>query len=134
MVADRGRVEKIKGTPHERRHGWLRNSNKPGDLARVRHCGAKTRRGTPCQCPAIPNGRCRLHGGMSTGPKTPAGIDRIRRAVTKHGQYSKRARAEGQMYRKLLRHWREMLASISGNENESQPTSRSTQKYPIEPK
>src|ERR1700686_394330 len=108
--------------------GWLKNGNRGGDPTKAARCEAKTRRGTPCQCPAIPNGRCRLHGGMSTGPKTPAGIDRIRRAVTKHGKYSKRARAEGQKYRKLLRHWREMLASISGNENESQPTSRSTQK------
>ena len=34
-------------------------------------CGAKTRRGTACQCPANKkNGRCRLHGGASTGAKT----------------------------------------------------------------
>lgn len=32
-------------------------------------CDAKTRRGTPCQCTEIwPNGRCKLHGGMCTGP------------------------------------------------------------------
>jgi hypothetical protein len=36
-------------------------------------CGAKTRKGTPCKCKALRNGRCKLHGGMSTGPKTPAG-------------------------------------------------------------
>ena len=30
-------------------------------------CLAKTRRGTQCQCPAMANGRCRLHGGLSTG-------------------------------------------------------------------
>lgn len=36
-------------------------------------CGAKTRRGTPCQCKAGPNGRCKFHGGMSTGPKTARG-------------------------------------------------------------
>jgi len=28
------------------------------------------------------NGRCRLHGGLSTGPKTAEGIERIQRAVT----------------------------------------------------
>jgi len=28
-----------------------------------------------------------MHGGKSTGPKTQAGIDRIRRARTKHGLY-----------------------------------------------
>ena len=32
-------------------------------------CGAKTRTGKPCKNFAMPNGRCRLHGGKSTGPK-----------------------------------------------------------------
>lgn len=37
-------------------------------------CGAKTRRGTPCQCkPLKRGGRCRFHGGMSTGPTTTEG-------------------------------------------------------------
>jgi hypothetical protein len=30
-------------------------------------CGARTRSGNPCQSPAMPNGRCRLHGGLSPG-------------------------------------------------------------------
>jgi len=37
-------------------------------------CGAKTRKGTPCKRKDIyQNCRCRLHGGLSTGPKTKAG-------------------------------------------------------------
>lgn len=32
-------------------------------------CGAKTRKGTACQKNPLSNGRCRLHGGKSTGPK-----------------------------------------------------------------
>ena len=36
-------------------------------------CGAKTRKGTSCQCKATTNGRCKFHGGMSTGPKTKEG-------------------------------------------------------------
>jgi hypothetical protein len=32
-----------------------------------RRCGARTRRGSGCQSPAMPNGRCRLHGGKSPG-------------------------------------------------------------------
>lgn len=36
-------------------------------------CEAKTRRGTPCQAPAGPNGRCKLHGGKSTGARTQKG-------------------------------------------------------------
>ena len=42
-------------------------------LERV-YCGAKTRAGTPCKRKDLyANGRCRLHGGLSTGPKTEAG-------------------------------------------------------------
>jgi hypothetical protein len=37
-------------------------------------CGAKTRKGMPCQAgPFGKGGRCRYHGGMSTGPRTPEG-------------------------------------------------------------
>jgi glucans biosynthesis protein len=30
-------------------------------------CGARTRRGSQCRSPAMPNGRCRMHGGKSAG-------------------------------------------------------------------
>ena len=33
----------------------------------TRHCGARTRGGLPCQYTAMPNGKCRLHGGLSPG-------------------------------------------------------------------
>jgi len=37
-------------------------------------CGAKTRKGIPCQNKRVfPCGRCKNHGGMSTGAKTKAG-------------------------------------------------------------
>lgn len=44
-------------------------------------CGATCRDGHPCRAPAVwlpgepapRNGRCRLHGGLSTGPKTAEG-------------------------------------------------------------
>ncbi|EPH0595625.1 HGGxSTG domain-containing protein [Klebsiella pneumoniae] len=37
-------------------------------------CGATTRKGTPCKMTALyASGRCKLHGGMSTGAKTPEG-------------------------------------------------------------
>lgn len=37
-------------------------------------CGAKTRAGTPClRKDLLRGGRCRLHGGLSTGPKTLEG-------------------------------------------------------------
>lgn len=107
-----GRGRLTGAIPHEQRRGWLKNNNPPGDLSVAKRCGAKNRRGTPCQCPAMPNGRCRLHGGLSTGPKTLEGIERIRQAVTKHGMYSKRARAEREQFSMLLRRCRETLAAI----------------------
>ncbi len=52
-----------------------------------RRCGAKTRRGTPCRnIPYITKTsvpRCRLHGGYSTGPRTPEGRARIAAAQRK---------------------------------------------------
>ena len=49
---------------------------------RSRQCGARTRKGRPCRMkPAgLRNDRCRLHGGLSTGPKTPEGRARIAEA------------------------------------------------------
>jgi len=49
-------------------------------------CNAKTRKNTRCQAPPVwndfsdsaVNGRCKLHGGLSTGPKTEAGRNAIR--------------------------------------------------------
>lgn len=35
------------------------------------------------------NGRCRMHGGASTGPKTADGLARWRAAVTIHGGRSR---------------------------------------------
>lgn len=40
-------------------------------------CGAKTRKGTPCANKPMANLRCRLHGGLSRGPTTAAGRQRI---------------------------------------------------------
>lgn len=43
-------------------------------------CGARTRKGSPCQAPSMPNGRCRMHGGLSTGARTEEGRQKIRDA------------------------------------------------------
>jgi hypothetical protein len=51
-------------------------------------CDAKTRSGAPCaKHPIKGKRRCRLHGGLSTGPKTVAGKARIAAAQLKHGRY-----------------------------------------------
>lgn len=55
------------------RHPPPRCPAMPADLERLA-CGAKTRAGTPCKLTILQNGgRCKLHGGMSTGPKSEAG-------------------------------------------------------------
>lgn len=44
-------------------------------------CGAMTRKGTPCRCKPLPGKRrCKFHGGLSTGPKTSEGRERIAEA------------------------------------------------------
>ena len=42
--------------PHEKRRSWLKRGNPPGDFSKAPRCGAKTRRGTHCQCLGMPNG------------------------------------------------------------------------------
>ncbi|MBA7570893.1 hypothetical protein ES695_19240 [Candidatus Atribacteria bacterium 1244-E10-H5-B2] len=76
-------------------------------------CGAKTRKGTLCQAPAMKNGRCRLHGGKSTGPKTPEGIERIRQVHLKHGRYTKDAITSRKEFNCLLRKFKETIGKIN---------------------
>lgn len=52
----------------------------------VIRCGAKTRAGYACQQPALSNGRCKWHGGKSTGPKTEAGKAQSRANGAKGGR------------------------------------------------
>ena len=53
-------------------------------------CFAKTRQGTPCRNPVVTDrNRCRMHGGLSTGPRTPEGKARSIAAHTKHGRRSR---------------------------------------------
>lgn len=63
---------------------YCRNPNTPRSQRGI--CQAKTRKGTPCQAPPVwnkarnkaRNGRCKLHGGLSTGPITETGREAIR--------------------------------------------------------
>jgi len=91
---------------------WLKNGNPPGDPNRTPRCGAKTRKGTACHSPAMPNGRCRMHGGASTGPRTPEGLARSRRSRWKHGLYSAEAMARRKLARELMRQSRDLIDRI----------------------
>ena len=76
-------------------------------------CGAKTRKGTPCQRPArLPVGRCKLHGGASTGPRTKGGLARLTDARTTHGLYTKEKRAAARRFAEQGGQMRAELAEL----------------------
>src|SRR6185295_12451025 len=87
------------------RFGSLKNANSPGDPSKSPRCNAKTRAGTPCRAPAMWSRkagkytRCRMHGGRSTGPRSPEGLERCRKAALKHGRFS----AEYKQHRREIR-------------------------------
>src|SRR5262245_11157360 len=60
---------------------------------------------------AMPNGRCKLHGGKSTGPRTMEGLERSRRANWKHGHFSREAKAERSRLRAAILALRDLCDS-----------------------
>ncbi len=84
----------IQPEPPPKLVGPLRNGNPRGNPNAAPRCGAKTRAGCPCKSPAMKNGRCRMHGGASTGPSAE-GRARIAAARTIHGGRSAAMRAFG---------------------------------------
>jgi hypothetical protein len=72
-------------------------------------CGAKTRRGTPCQCPAMRNGRCRLHGGKAGAPKG-------NKNNLKHGRYTAEAIAHRRKVGALLREIKGLVEMVDGGD------------------
>lgn len=66
-------------------------------------CGARCRDGHACAAPAVwsastgapRNGRCRMHGGLSTGPRTPDGRARVA-AATRAANVARRAVRSGE--------------------------------------
>ena len=69
-------------------------------------CGAQTRRGTPCQSPAMANGRCRMHGG-----KLP-GAPRGNRYAWKHGLYSAAEKRKRKEVHALIREMRSLMGEF----------------------
>lgn len=82
------KVSKRSITPYPSPDDWLLHRH-PRLWAKLhqRRCGAHCKStGMPCQAKAMVNGRCRYHGGLSTGPKTEEGR---RRALANLRQYGK---------------------------------------------
>ena len=73
------RPAQAKGSPRSPRQPSPDKAAAPSEPLTGRQrkrCGARARSrgGAPCQCKVVPGRtRCKLHGGMSTGPKTPEG-------------------------------------------------------------
>ena len=68
-------------------------------------CGAETRKQTPCQCKALRNGRCKLHGGTGKSPfeirkrhlieKNRRRTERLLRRLGRLEQIAERAKDKG---------------------------------------
>jgi glucans biosynthesis protein len=68
-----------------------RKSQEPLPLRNTRRCGARNRRGKPCQSPVVKGKRrCRMHGG-ALGSGAPRGS---RNGNYRHGKYTTEALAE----------------------------------------
>jgi hypothetical protein len=91
--------------PHAKR-GWLKNNNTPGDFFTAPRCGARTRRETPCRAPAMKNGRCRMHGGMSPGG--PVGNQH----ALKHGLRTQKAILERRAITQLLKDCQDLIEEV----------------------
>ena len=83
--------------------------NRVGD-----RCGAYARStGFPCKAKAMYNGRCKNHGGMSTGPKTAEGRKVIAEATRQRMASGQRRRVLEGFYAWLEAGGREMLSRLA---------------------
>ena len=105
--------------------GRLKNGNRAGDYRAAPRCGARTRAGHACRQPAMAgarpplraNGRCRFHGGKSTGPTSAAGRTRCAAARLVHGGRTRTTR----VIRALARRAAHALAAGAAEAQEMQP-------------
>ncbi len=75
-------------------------------------CGARTRKGAPCQAPAVSGKtRCRMHGGAQ-GSGAPKG----NRNAFKHGLYSRQAIAQRKQVNALIREARRVIEIIDDDQ------------------
>ncbi len=71
--------------------------------------------GSPCKAKAMTNGRCKNHGGMSTGPKTPEGRQTIAQATRQRMASGQQERVLEGFYRWLEGGGRGMLSRLAKN-------------------
>ena len=90
-----------------RRHRASRQGTgrQPTQLTVASRCYAQTRRGEACKSPAMSNGRCRMHGGMSLAGRNSRRY--------KHGRYTKSAIAQQRQLSALLKSAKQTLDSMT---------------------
>jgi len=54
-----------------------------------------------------------MHGGKSTGPKTPEGLERSRQANWKHGHYSQEAKEINRVARMCIDHAKAVMDQLN---------------------
>lgn len=88
----------------------MENKLNPLHLAQnAPRCGAKTRKSTPCQAPAVKGRkRCRMHGGASPG--APKGA---RHGRYNSGLYTNEMKEERQNFRELIKEMKNTLGEVN---------------------
>ncbi len=77
--------------------------------AKAKRCTASNRQGNTCKSPAMTNGKCRMHGGASTG--APCGKKHGR---YKHGRCTKEMIAQRIYFSQLLREAGATIDNLAG--------------------
>lgn len=77
-------------------------------------CKAKcrTRNGETCRNLSMANGRCRMHGGKSTGPKTSEGKASNKMKNWKHGYFSMEKRLENRIFQSQIKQYKQNLNNL----------------------
>ena len=87
-------------------------------------CGACTRSGLACRSPAMPNGRCRMHGGGSRGPITVEGLARSKVSTLTHGRRSAESMALKRQMRSAFVQLRDMMRATTAELREAEARHR----------
>ena len=92
----------------------IKQGNQQLTQVALTRCGAYARStSSPCKAKAMTNGRCKNHGGMSTGPKTQEGRQAIAQATRQRMTSEGRTRVLEGFYRWLEAGGRQMLSRLA---------------------
>ncbi len=106
--------ESEQSTSCNQRMIYINNGVRQGSPNSSPRCNAKAKStGKQCRAPAMRGKvKCRLHGGKSTGARTPEGLEKCRKANWKHGHYSLESKRIQFLFRALFREDNELLDEI----------------------